>query len=105
MARFLLIHGSAQGVWCWRDVAPALERPGHEARAIDLPGNGADGTPLAEVTLDRCAEGRAIPPEFLCEMAARIAPGEAYEMRTGHLPFFAAPVRLAEILDEIAEKT
>lgn len=52
MARFLLIHGSGHGAWCWRDVLPILQGAGHEARAIDLPGHGEDKTPASEVTLD-----------------------------------------------------
>lgn len=52
MADFLLIHGAAHGAWCWRDVIPALERLGHTARAIDLPGHGDDKTPYTGVTLD-----------------------------------------------------
>lgn len=56
MARFLLIHGSGHGAWCWRDVVPALEALGHEARAIDLPSHGDDPTPVGAVTLDRYAE-------------------------------------------------
>lgn len=54
MAEFLLIHGSGHGAWCWRDVIPALKMLGHDARAIDLPGCGADRTPAAEVTLASC---------------------------------------------------
>ncbi|MGR3365166.1 MAG: alpha/beta fold hydrolase, partial [Maritimibacter harenae] len=56
MARFLLIHGSNHGAWCWRDTIPALEALGHEARAIDLPSHGDDPTPIAEVTLDGYAD-------------------------------------------------
>jgi pimeloyl-ACP methyl ester carboxylesterase len=52
MARFLLVHGSCHGAWCWRDVIPALEARGHAARAIDLPAHGDDPTPPADVTLD-----------------------------------------------------
>ena len=52
MARFLLVHGSCHGAWCWRDVVPALQALGHEVRAIDLPGHGADLTPRDTVTLD-----------------------------------------------------
>jgi pimeloyl-ACP methyl ester carboxylesterase len=52
MADFLLIHGSAHGAWCWRDVLPALAAHGHSARAIDLPGNGANPTPPEKVTLN-----------------------------------------------------
>ncbi|MEJ1990891.1 MAG: alpha/beta fold hydrolase [Maritimibacter sp.] len=51
MARFLLVHGSNHGAWCWRDVIPALEALGHQAEALDLPGSGDDATPPAEVTL------------------------------------------------------
>lgn len=56
MARFLLVHGSCHGAWCWRDVIPALEALGHEASALDLPSHGADDTPLADVTLPLYAE-------------------------------------------------
>ncbi|MGH1415302.1 MAG: alpha/beta fold hydrolase [Pelagimonas sp.] len=52
MARFLLIHGSCHGAWCWRDVIPALNALGHEAQAIDLPSHGDDPTPATDVTLD-----------------------------------------------------
>lgn len=52
MARFLLIHGSCHGAWCWRDVLPLLRAAGHEARAIDLPSHGDDTTPVNAVTLD-----------------------------------------------------
>lgn len=51
----LLIHGSCHGAWCWRDVLPELAARGISARAIDLPGHGADTTPLADVTLDSYA--------------------------------------------------
>lgn len=52
MARFLLVHGSCHGAWCWRAVIPALEALGHSALAIDLPGHGSDRTPLESVTLE-----------------------------------------------------
>jgi pimeloyl-ACP methyl ester carboxylesterase len=38
--RFVLIHGGFHGAWCWSRVVPELERLGHEALAIDLPGHG-----------------------------------------------------------------
>lgn len=56
MPDILLIHGAAHGAWCWHRVIPALERLGHTARAIDLPGNGDDPTPAAQVTLDLYAD-------------------------------------------------
>lgn len=55
MARFLLIHGSCHGAWCWRDVLPLLRAGGHDAHAIDLPSHGEDSTPIHEITLDHYA--------------------------------------------------
>ncbi len=56
MANFLLIHGAMGGAWCWERVIPGLQAAGHDALAIDLPGQGADTTPLAEITLYRYAD-------------------------------------------------
>ncbi|HEY5427716.1 MAG TPA: alpha/beta fold hydrolase [Solirubrobacteraceae bacterium] len=56
MARFLLVHGAMGGAWVWERVSAGLQAAGHETRAIDLPGQGADTTPLAEITLDRYAD-------------------------------------------------
>lgn len=52
MARFLLVHGSGHGAWCWRDLRPALKALGHEVEVLDLPGSGDDKTPAGEVTLE-----------------------------------------------------
>jgi pimeloyl-ACP methyl ester carboxylesterase len=56
MANFLLIHGAMGGAWCWERVIPGLEAAGHTAVAIDLPGQGADPTPLEQITLYRYAD-------------------------------------------------
>jgi pimeloyl-ACP methyl ester carboxylesterase len=59
MSRFVLVHGSWHGAWCWDKVVPLLEAAGHRAVAIDLPGHGADRTAFAEVSLDgyaRCIQ-------------------------------------------------
>ena len=52
MSQFLLAHGAFHGAWCWRKTVAELEKRGHRAKAIDLPGQGEDRTPLKEVTLD-----------------------------------------------------
>lgn len=52
IAHAVLIHGAWQGSWVWRDFAPLLEASGIMPHAIDLPGNGADDTPLNAVSLD-----------------------------------------------------
>jgi pimeloyl-ACP methyl ester carboxylesterase len=38
--RFVLVHGGHHGAWCWDKLTPELEKRGHEAVAIDLPGCG-----------------------------------------------------------------
>jgi pimeloyl-ACP methyl ester carboxylesterase len=50
MARFVLIHGSWLGAWCWQQVVSLLEAQAHEAVAIDLPGHGQDPAPPESVT-------------------------------------------------------
>ena len=52
MAHFLLIHGACHGGWCWRRVLPLLEAAGHTVDAPDLPGHGADETPMSALSLD-----------------------------------------------------
>lgn len=49
--RFVLIHGTGMGAWCWDRVIPVLRALGHDAIAIDLPGHGEK--------LDRPASGFA----------------------------------------------
>ena len=73
MANFLLVHGATLGAWSWERVLPGLTEAGHAARAIDLPGAGADETPVADVTLDRYADA-------ICEALADAPP----TLLTGH---------------------
>ena len=56
MAAFVLIHGGFHGAWCWDKVIPLLEAQGHSVMAFDLPGHGADKTPLGEVTMEAYVE-------------------------------------------------
>ncbi len=51
MARFVFVHGSWHGAWCWRNVVRWLAARGHEAVALDLPGHGEDRSPVESVTL------------------------------------------------------
>ena len=51
MARFVLVHGAFCGGWCWEPVVELLEQRGHVVSAPDLPGSGADPTPVRDVTL------------------------------------------------------
>ena len=56
MARFVLVHGAFSGGWIWEPLAKRLMAAGHSVEAPDLPGSGADQTPMGGVTLDSCAE-------------------------------------------------
>jgi pimeloyl-ACP methyl ester carboxylesterase len=38
--RFVLVHGGFHGAWCWSPTVHELERLGHDAIAIDMPGHG-----------------------------------------------------------------
>jgi len=55
MATFILIHGAWHGGWCWERVAPRLRAAGHQVLAPDLPGMGADATPLGDDPLAQWA--------------------------------------------------
>ena len=39
MTTFVLIPGAGGSAWYWSSVVPRLERAGHEAVAVDLPGD------------------------------------------------------------------
>jgi pimeloyl-ACP methyl ester carboxylesterase len=59
MSTFVLTHGTWQASWVWREVVPLLERQGHRAIAVDLPGHGADRTPLGEIRMQHYVEAVA----------------------------------------------
>ena len=42
MTTFALVHGAWHGAWCWERLLPPLERRGHRAVAVDLPGEDLD---------------------------------------------------------------
>lgn len=55
MARYILIHGAWHGGWCWEEIVPRLRALGHDVRAPDLPGMGADAASGHVATLDEWA--------------------------------------------------
>ncbi|MBY0492441.1 MAG: alpha/beta fold hydrolase [Gemmatimonadaceae bacterium] len=52
MSTFVLVHGAWLDATCWTPVAARLQAAGHTVRTPDLPGHGADSTPLAGQTLE-----------------------------------------------------
>ena len=67
MARFVLVHGSWHGAWCWSEIEARLRAKGHETEAFDLPGHGEDRTPVETVRfqdyVDRTIEAIRAAPE------------------------------------------
>ncbi len=57
--RFLLIHGSWHGAWCWYKIIPRLRIQGHQALAIDLPGRGREKKKLQLVGLSSLVKSAA----------------------------------------------
>jgi pimeloyl-ACP methyl ester carboxylesterase len=47
MSTFLFVHGGWHGGWCWQRVAQRLAAAGHRVLTPDLPGHGADPTPVS----------------------------------------------------------
>jgi pimeloyl-ACP methyl ester carboxylesterase len=74
MATFILVHGGAHGGWCWDKLLPELRKRAHRAAAPDLPGMGADRTPLKQVTMSGWGE-------FIASLARH---GEEPAVLVGH---------------------
>lgn len=99
MARFLLVHGRHHGAWCWDRVASALRERRHEVVAIDLPGQGDDETPPAQVTarstidriVDALAPGTVLVGHSLGGFWSHRAAGEAPDM-VGKMVYLATLV-------------
>jgi pimeloyl-ACP methyl ester carboxylesterase len=49
---FVLVHGGWHGAWCWDKLSPLLRAQGHQVTAVDLPGHGADRTPVDQISLE-----------------------------------------------------
>lgn len=56
---FVLVHGMSHGAWAWDPVVPRLERAGHRALAVDLPGHGRRAHERAGASLEGYARAVA----------------------------------------------
>jgi pimeloyl-ACP methyl ester carboxylesterase len=56
----VLVHGAWHGAWVWDRVLPLLRSAGVDAVALDLPGHGADASPLGDLHADSRAVTRAL---------------------------------------------
>lgn len=60
--RFVLVHGGFHGAWCWSKLVPELEKLGHTALPIDLPGAGGRMDEKASMASWRGALREVIEP-------------------------------------------
>jgi pimeloyl-ACP methyl ester carboxylesterase len=94
MARIVLVHGAFGRATNWDRVAPGLRAAGHEVEAIDLPGQGEDRTPVAEVTLDRYAQK-------VCETLAAGPPAVLVGHSMGGMVITQAAARCPERIERL----
>jgi pimeloyl-ACP methyl ester carboxylesterase len=100
---FVLVHGMSHGAWAWDALRARLERSGHHAVAVELPGHGRRAHERARATIDTYARAvadatiqagmsRAIVVGH--SMAGAVLPkaAELIEARIAHLVFLAAVV-------------
>lgn len=69
---FVLVPGSWHGAWCWYKVIPLLERGGHRAIAVELPGHGRDWRSPRDVTLQDYVDAVARVLDTLSEPAVLV---------------------------------
>ncbi|MDP7392455.1 MAG: hypothetical protein QGH07_11535 [Alphaproteobacteria bacterium] len=56
MAQFPRTHSACYGAECWPLITLLLKAAGHAVSAPNLPGHGADKTPMAALSLDLYAD-------------------------------------------------
>jgi pimeloyl-ACP methyl ester carboxylesterase len=94
MARILLVHGAFGRAAVWDRVVPGLREAGHDVETLDLPGQGDDDTPVAEVTLDRYARR-------VCEVLAQGPPAVLVGHSMGGVVITQAAANCPEHIDRL----
>lgn len=94
MARIVLVHGAFGRAAVWDRVAPGLRAAGHDVETLDLPGQGDDDTPVAEVTLDRYARR-------VCEVLANGPPAVLVGHSMGGMVITQAAADCPEHIDRL----
>ena len=100
---FVLVHGMSHGAWAWEALVRRLEKDGHRAVALDLPGHGRRAHERGRASVD--AYARAVADAMIQagiargivvghSMAGVVIPkvAELVPTRVAHLVFLAAVV-------------
>jgi pimeloyl-ACP methyl ester carboxylesterase len=75
MATFILVPGASHTAWCWHKVVPLIERAGHDARPVDLPGTGENRS------IDPREASLAVWAQYVAE---QVRAAESPVLLTGH---------------------
>ncbi len=94
MRRYILIHGSWHGAWCWYKISPRLKSAGHGVVVPDLPGRGRHIALPALVSLDR-----------MVKAVAACFPHEGKVTVVVHSRYGILASRLAELYPDRIERT
>jgi len=100
---FVLVHGMSHGAWAWEGLVRRLEKDGHRAIAVDLPGHGRRAHERGRASVE--AYARAVADAMMQAAVARgivvghsmggvVIPkvAELVPARVAHLVFVAAVV-------------
>lgn len=94
--RFVLVHGANHGAWCWDLFIPEVEKLGHEAIAVDLPGHGARHAEYSTLDGYRQAVVEALQPGDVLvghSMGAAVATTAADAFpEIGHIIYLTGPL-------------
>src|SRR5271165_5726679 len=88
VSKYLLIHGSWHGAWCWYKITARLEAAGHTVIVPDMPGHGRDWKPPGQVTMQhyvntitRILDATAEPVVMIVHSRNGIVAAQAAEAR------------------------
>lgn len=101
MARFLFVHGSWHGAWCWRKVLPLIRNERHEAIAVDLPGRGRSPAIPSFVGMTRAVDALAahLDPRMKTTVVVHSRSGIAASMLAERAPeLIARTIYLASFM-------
>lgn len=101
VSTFVLLPGAGGSAWYWSRVVPLLADAGHEAIAVDLPGDDESdfpGWPAIPTRVPAGAQDRFFPVEFQRALARDRLGVDADVLPGGHLIGLAQPVMVANYL-------
>ena len=94
---FLFVHGLWHGSWVWDEVVLRVQKAGHHAVVMDLPGRAGDSTPPGDITLTTHANA-------IASVARVAAQGDRKVTLVGHSTTGVYITQAAELCSDILTK-